>query len=101
MTAIEKKLVNPQIKSGQDVLNFPPALDHQFAGIASAVAGADSRPTDSARVYYREVKASSTAILAELDGMLKKDLAEFNDAVRPQKIPPVVVLPAAGDRRAA
>ncbi|MGH9399766.1 MAG: WD40/YVTN/BNR-like repeat-containing protein, partial [Thermoanaerobaculia bacterium] len=32
LTAIEKKLVNPDLKSNQDVLNFPPALDHQFVG---------------------------------------------------------------------
>ena len=37
LTSIEKKLVNPDVKSSQDVLNFTPALDHQFAGLAGVV----------------------------------------------------------------
>jgi len=90
---IEKKLVNPDLKSNQDILNFPPALDHQFVGIATAVASADSKPTDGSQAYYSEVKAKLAAILSELDTALSKELAEFNALVRKEEIPPVVVVP--------
>ena len=92
LTVIEKKLVNPELKSNQDILNFPPALDHQFIGIAVAVASADSKPTDSSWTYYKEVSGKLASILADLDGVLGKDLANFNALVRQQEIPPVVVV---------
>jgi hypothetical protein len=92
LTAIEKKLVNPELKSNQDVLNFPPALDHQLIGIAAAASSADTKPTDSAWTYHKEVSGRLAALLAELDSVLGKDLADFNSEVRRQEIPPVVVV---------
>ena len=89
---IEKKLVNPDLKSNQDVLNFPPALDHQFVGLASVTSSADFKPTDASWTYYKEIAGKLTALLAELDGVLSKDLAEFNALVQKSEIPPVVVV---------
>ncbi len=93
LTEIEKKLVNPDLKSNQDVLNFPPALDHQFVGLASVASSADFKPTDASWTYYKEIAGRLTALLAELDGVLSKDLAEFNALVQKSEIPPVVVVP--------
>ncbi len=90
LTAIEKKLVNPEIKSNQDVLNFAPALDHQFAGLASVVSSADAKPTDSSFVYEKEIRGQLDAILEELKGVLDGDLAALNRAVQEAGIPPVV-----------
>ena len=89
LTSIEKKLVNPDVKSNQDVLNFPPALDHQFVGIASDVASADTAPTDSAYTYFAELEGRLAGIQTELKAVLDKDLADFNKAVRDADIPPV------------
>jgi photosystem II stability/assembly factor-like uncharacterized protein len=92
LTAIEKRLVNPDIKSNQDVLNFPPALDHQFAGLATVVASADAKPTAASYAYYKEIKGTLDAILAERDAVFGKDLVEFNKAVQAEDVPPVVVV---------
>ena len=92
LTAIEKKLVNPDVKSNQDVLNFPPALDHQFAGLATVVASADARPTDSSSAYFKELEDRLGDIQAELKAVLERDLAAFNGRVRELEIPPVVVV---------
>lgn len=89
LTSIEKKLVNPDVKSSQDVLNFPPALDHQFVGIASDVASADTAPTDTAFVYFQELEGRLAGIQSELKAVLDKDLADFNKAVRDADVPPV------------
>ena len=51
-----------------------------------------SRPTPS-WTYYKEVARQLAAILSELDGVLGKDLADFNAEVRREEIPPVVVVP--------
>ena len=90
LTAIEKKLVNPDVKANQDVLNYTPALDHQFAGLASVVSSADARPTDSSVAYEKQIRAQLDAILAELKGVLDRDLSAFNRAVQDSGIPPVV-----------
>ncbi|HEV2063900.1 MAG TPA: glycosyl hydrolase [Thermoanaerobaculia bacterium] len=89
LTSIEKKLVNPDVKSNQDVLNFPPALDHQFVGIASGVASADTAPADTAYTYFQEIEGRLAGIQAELKAVCDKDLADFNKAVRDADIPPV------------
>jgi photosystem II stability/assembly factor-like uncharacterized protein len=90
LSAVEKKLVNPDIKSNQDVLNFTPALDHQFAGLAAVVSSADARPTDSSLVYYKQIREQLDAIQKELKAVLEGDLEAFNQAVREAGIPPVV-----------
>jgi photosystem II stability/assembly factor-like uncharacterized protein len=91
LTAIEEKLVNPKLKSSQDVLNFVPALDHQFVGLVSAAGSADGAPRPAEKEYYAELKAKLDAVLAELSTLLDKDLAEFNAAVRDAAIPAVSV----------
>jgi len=93
LTAAEEKLVNPKLKSSQDVLNFTPALDHQFVGIATAASSADGAPRPAETAYYAELKAKLDSVLAELNGLLEKDLSEFNGTVRDAGIPPVSVLP--------
>jgi hypothetical protein len=93
LTEVEKKLVNPDLKSNQDVLNFPPALDHQFVGLAYVASSADAKPTDASWTYYKEIAVKLSAILSELDGVMSKDLAEFNAEVRREEIPPVVMVP--------
>ena len=97
LTAIEKKLVNPDIKSNQDVLNFEPALDHQFAGLATVAASADAKPTDSSPVYLKQIQSELAAVQAELKALLEKDLAAFNQEVRKEAIPPVVVVTKKGE----
>lgn len=93
LTAVEEKLVNPKIKVSQDVLNFVPALDHQFVGIATAAGSADGAPRAAEREYYAELKAKLDALLAEMHRIFEKDLADFNAAVHDAGVPPVAVLP--------
>ncbi len=93
LSAIEKKLVNPDIKSNQDMLNFEPALDHQFAGIATVVASADAKPTDSSPIFLKQIQTELASVQADLKAILDKDLAEFNQEVRKEEIPPIVVVP--------
>ena len=84
--------MNPDVKSNQDVLNFAPALDHQFAGLASVVGSADAKPTAASEVYYTQIRGQLDAILAERDAIFSKDLAEFNATVRAEDIAPVMVV---------
>ena len=47
LTAIEEKLINPQIKANEDDLNFLPKIDHEFTNLAGEVGSADAKPTAS------------------------------------------------------
>ena len=91
LTSIEEKLVNPKVKANQDVLNFPPKLDHQFVGLTSVVSSSDAAPAPSAYAYYRELSKQLAAIASELSSVLDKDLSDFNRAVRDAGVPPIVV----------
>jgi photosystem II stability/assembly factor-like uncharacterized protein len=93
LSGIEERLVNPKIKSDQDMLNFPPKLDHQFVGLTSVVASADAAPAPSSFVYFGELKDELASIQTDLQGVFARDLAEFNRTVRAQDIPPVAVPP--------
>jgi photosystem II stability/assembly factor-like uncharacterized protein len=93
LTAIEEQLVNPKLRSSQDVLNFTPALDHQFVGVASSAASADGAPRPAEREYLAELTAKLDALLAETNAVFERDLAGFNAAVQDAGIPPVSVLP--------
>jgi len=93
LTGLEEQLVNPKLKSEQDVLNFPPALDHQFVGLATAVSSADGAPRPVEVEYFVNLNAKLDALLAELNTVFGTDLAGFNAAVTEAGIPPVAVLP--------
>jgi photosystem II stability/assembly factor-like uncharacterized protein len=93
LTGIEEQLVNPKLKSEQDVLNYPPALDHQFVGLATAVSSADGAPRPVEREYFTMLSGKLDALLAQLNELFRTDLAGFNAAVTQAGIPPVSVLP--------
>ena len=96
LLAAESALVNPKLKSPQDVLNFPPALDHQIVGLVSAVSSADAPPTAGALAYWNELKGTlSTAERAARD-VLHAGVAGFNEALAAAGIPPVVARPVPG-----
>jgi len=95
LDALEGRLVNPKVKSNQDVLNFTPALDHQFIGLAGVVDSADAAPRPADLAYYDQEKAVLAGLQAELAQAWSTELAAFEQAVREAGIPPVIVVPAA------
>lgn len=82
----------PEIEPGRPELpaGSRPPVRRALASVASS---ADARPTDSSWTYYKEIFGKLAAILAELEGLLGKDLPEFNAMVAKAEIPPVVVVP--------
>ena len=90
LLAAEEKLVNPKLKSEQDVLNFPPALDHQVVGLAGAVSSADAPPTAGALACWAELKGTLAAAEAGARDALGEGVSGFNAALAAAGIPPVV-----------
>lgn len=94
LLAVEEKLVNPKLKSSQDVLNFPPALDHQIVGLVSAVSSADAPPTAGAIAYWVELKQMLETVRKEASEVLAGDVAAFNARLASAGIAPVEELRA-------
>lgn len=95
LSALEDKLVNPKVKSDQDVLNFPPQLDHQFVGIASVVSSGEAAPSKAAIAYFEELTRRLADVKKQLKDVLDTDLADFNRTVQEQGVLPVTALPPA------
>jgi len=90
LLAAEEKLVNPKLKSEQDVLNFPPALDHQIVGLVSTASSADAPPTAGALAYWAELKGTLATAEAGANEALGDGVSRFNAALAAAGIPPVV-----------
>ncbi len=59
------------------------------------VASADSAPTEQAYVVYEDLVGKINAQLQKLNAVMKNDLPAFNNLVREQNIPAVIVKPPA------
>jgi hypothetical protein len=93
LTAVEEKLINPNIKADEDDLNYEPKLDHDFTNLAGIVASADAKPTPSSVRYYDILKERLAAVVAEFDRLMASDVAEFSRAAEEQKIPRLTPAP--------
>ncbi len=91
LTAIEEALYQTKNQSNQDPLNFPIRLNNKLASLAGVVAGAENAPTDQSFAVYDDLVAKIDAELGKLRGVLTADVAAFNQLVRDQNVPAVVV----------
>ena len=93
LTTIEEELINPQIKADEDDLNYEPKLDHELTYLAGVVASADAAPTASSLLYYEGLKKRLAAAFAEFQGVLDKDIVDFDRAVAASGLPRVAPAP--------
>jgi hypothetical protein len=93
LTAIEEALYQTKNRSSQDPLNFPIRLNNKLAALAGVVGSAEAAPTAQSYAVYDEVVAQIDAQLQKLAQIMKTDVPAFNQLVRDQNIPAVVVKP--------
>ena len=89
LTEVEEALYQTRNQSNQDPLNYPIRLNNKLAALAGVVASADARPTDQSYLVFEELASGVNAQLAKLDGLMRKDLEEFNRLVRRHDLPAV------------
>ena len=97
LTAIEETLYQTRNQSSQDPLNFPIRLNNKLAALAGVVSGGEYAPTEQSYAVYDELVVQIDAQLQQLAKLLKTDLPAFNQLVREQNIPAVVVHPSSGE----
>ncbi len=97
LTSVEETLYQTKNQSSQDPLNYPIRLNNKLAALAGVVASADATPTDQANVVYQDLVGQIDAQLREFERIMKTDLPAFNQLVREQNIPAVIVKPSGGN----
>jgi photosystem II stability/assembly factor-like uncharacterized protein len=98
LTAIEEALYQTKNQSSQDPLNFPIRLNNKLAALGGVVASSETPPNDQSYAVYDEVVAQIDAQLQKLSQIMKSDVPSFNQLVKDQSIPAVIVKPP-GDNR--
>jgi hypothetical protein len=91
LTAVEEALYQTKNQSSQDPLNFPIRLGNKLAALAGVVAGTDYPPTSQSYAVYDDLAGKIDVELAKLKAALSTDVAAFNQLVREQNVPAVVV----------
>ena len=91
LTTIEEALYQTKNQSSQDPLNFPIRLNNKLAALGGVVGSAEAAPTAQSYVVYDEVVTQIDAELRKLAQLMQTDVPAFNQLVRDQNIPAVVI----------
>jgi photosystem II stability/assembly factor-like uncharacterized protein len=93
LTAIEETLYQTKNQSSQDPLNFPIRLNNKLAALAGVVSSGEYAPTEQSYAVYDELVSQIDSQIAKLGQLMRSDLPAFNQLVKEQNIPAVVVRP--------
>jgi len=97
MTAVEEELIQTKAKSGQDVLNFPVRLNNHLVALGGVVGSADSAPTKQSYEVFEMLNHAVDEQLAKWKAIVSTDVAAYNNLVKQQEVPAVMVIqPEAG-----
>lgn len=89
---IEGKLVQLKITgNGQDAVRWPPQIGEKLDYLASAVATADFKPTDSQNEVYNLLHDQLTTKASEYDKYMKGDFATFTKMLQEQGVGAIVI----------
>ena len=94
LTAVEEMLYQTKNQSNQDPLNYPIRLNNKLAALGGVVGSAEAAPTAQSYAVYDELVAQIDAELQKFGQLMRTDVPAFNQLVREQNIPAVVVKPA-------
>jgi len=96
LTEVEDALYQTKNQSSQDPLNFPIRLNNKLAALGGVVSQSEMPPNEQSYAVYDELVAEINAQLSKLAQIMKTDVPAFNQLVRDQNIPAIVVKPQTG-----
>lgn len=91
MTEVEEVLIQTKARSSQDVLNYPIRLNNQLVALGGVVGSADSAPTQASYQVYDMLSKQVDEQLAKWKQVLSVDVPAYDDVVRKQEIPAIIV----------
>jgi hypothetical protein len=90
-TEVEEALIQTKAKSGQDVLNFPIRLNNHLVALGGVVASADTAPTQQSYEVFDMLSRAIDEQLVKWKAIVSTDLKSYNDLVKQQEVPAVIV----------
>jgi photosystem II stability/assembly factor-like uncharacterized protein len=98
LDSIEEVMVQTKNQSGQDPIRFAPRLENQFVALYEYVTGPDEyrsggpegKPTAGAYARFDDLKAEWNEAKTRLQKILNEDLAQFNQTLKDQQVPPII-----------
>ena len=78
---IERKLVQPDLTSEGDSLNYREQLWEKLQQLIPIVASADTRPTTQSYAVFEKISGEMDPHLSVLDELIAGDLAALNDSI--------------------
>lgn len=87
LTAIEDRLVQRELTSDGDTLNYREQLFEKLDQLTPVVASADARPTTQSYAVYDKLAGQADAELAALAALVSGDLARLNSALADLGVP--------------
>jgi len=88
---IQDALIQSKAKSSQDVLNYPIRLNNELVALAGSISSTDTAPTTQAYQVFDMLKQRSDEWVARWDQVVKNDIAAFNQLVRQQDVPTIIL----------
>ena len=101
MTEVEEVLIQTKARSGQDVLNYPIRLNNYLVALGGVVGSADSAPTQASYEVFDMLSKQLDEQLSKWKQILNTDVPAYNDAVRKQEVPAIILSGKPGQSRAA
>ena len=89
LSAIEGRIYQVRNQSRQDPLNYPIMLNNKLAGLMGVVESAEAAPTEQSVAVFNRLSQQLGDQLAQLSGVLDRDLDRFNQRLRQANLPVV------------
>ncbi|HSR42063.1 MAG TPA: hypothetical protein VLL48_07830, partial [Longimicrobiales bacterium] len=89
LTTMEETLVQPRIESSQDVDNFSPQLDNEYAHRYGVVALPDARPTSGSYERFDDLNREWAALRGRYRALLREAVPAFNRRLEAAGVRPV------------
>lgn len=96
MTEVEEVLIQTKARSGQDVLNYPIRLNNYLVALGGVVGSADSAPTQASNDVFTMLSQQLDEQLAKWKQILGNEIPAYNEVVRRQEVPAIILPGKAG-----
>ena len=90
LVMVESELTQIQGEGGQDALNFPGRLDNQWVVLYATVANLERKPNKAVTERLADLTPPTAQVMQQGEGVLKNDLAAFNEVLKKAGLPPIV-----------
>jgi len=87
---VEMKLIELRLTGGQDGVRYGSRLISKLNYLGNGLAANDFKPTNQQLEVQKVLEEQLRNILTEVDGVVNKELAGFNDMLRKKNVPNIV-----------